>query len=553
MYKYFLPSPFFTLSSHFLYHFFTKRIYAGIVCSVSSRRFARRWLELICEVFLFHWVSKGAGIMTVLRKLINKKNKRLIIIVSICVVAVALGGSLYYFLAVRPAQTAAETAQTEPQTAVVRRGDLEILSTGSGELISAVQMDVGFKSGGTIDDILVSAGDVVEKGQLLAVLDDTSALSQLVQAQRTYSNMTSPAAIAAAKEALAVAKQDHSNARSTLEYMISPTVVSWERQMVNAQDDLEKAKSDYEDDPSDENEQAVKDAESAVAVAQKGLDGAWYYYEHEYIYTTFEIVTEYNNRTKKTIEYVNKPSDVQIQEARAEYELTREMMHEAETYLKALNTGVIPDDATGDAIIQLEQAKISLQSAQQTLDETKLYAPISGTILSLDAYIGETVSSGAIMTIADLTNLQLDIYLDSSDWNRIAVGYDVEVVFDALPTETYTGTLIEIDSFLTQEAGASVLGALVQLDEESIQALGSFPLGMSARVDVIGGRAENAILVPVEALHQISEDQYSVFVVEDGELKVRMVKIGLQDLFYAEVLSGLEPGEVVTTGLVETQ
>jgi HlyD family secretion protein len=491
--------------------------------------------------------------MTFLRKLTKQKTKRIIIIVSICVAVIALGGSLYYFLVVRPAQTTAEVAQTAPQTAVVRRGNLEILSTGSGELISAVQMDVGFTSGGVIDDILVSVGDVVEKGQLLAVLDDTSALNQLVQAQRTYSDMTSPAAVAAAKEAVAVAKQDHSNARYTLEYMISPTVVSWERQLVNAQEDLEEAQSIYDENPSDENEQAVKDAKSAVAVAEKGLDGAWYYYENEYVYTKFEIVTEYNSRTKKTIQYVNKPSDVQIQEARAEYELTRERMHEAEEYLKALNTGVIPENATGEDIIQLEQALMSLQSAQQTLEETKLYAPISGTILTLDANVGETVSSGSIMTIADLTHLQLETYLDSSDWNRIAVGYDVEVVFDALPTEIFTGKLIQIDAFLTQEAGASVLGALVELDQESVQALGSFPLGMSARVDVIGGRAENAVLVPVEALHQISGDQYSVFVVEDGELKVRMVKIGLQDLFYAEVLSGLEPGEVVTTGIVETE
>jgi len=491
--------------------------------------------------------------MTVLRKLKKYSNKRIIIIVSICVVVIVLGGSLYYFLAVRPSQTVTEADQSAPQTATVRRGDLEILSTGSGELISAVQLDVGFKSGGVIEDILVSVGDVVEEGQLLAVLDDTDALKELVQAQRNYSDMTSPAAIAAAKEAVAVAKQEHSNARYTLEYMISPTVVSWERQLENAQQDLEEAQTIYDENPTDENEQAVKDAESAVAVAEKGLEGAWYYYENEYIYTKFEIITEYNNRTKKTIQYVNKPSDVKIQEARAEYELTREEMHEAEEYLQALNKGVIPPDATGDSIIQLEQALMSLESAQQTLEETKLYSPISGTILTLDAIIGETVGTGAIMTIADLTNLQLETYLDSSDWNRIAVGYDVEVVFDALPTEVFTGKLIQIDAFLTSEAGASVLGALVELDQESVRALGALPLGMSARVDVIGGRAENAVLVPIEALHQISGDQYGVFVMEDGVLKVRMVQIGLQDLFYAEVLSGLEPGEVVTTGIVETE
>jgi HlyD family secretion protein len=39
----------------------------------------------------------------------------------------------------------------------------------------------------------------------------------------------------------------------------------------------------------------------------------------------------------------------------------------------------------------------------------------------------------------------------------------------------------------------------------------------------------------------------------DGEPKLRVVEIGLQDLFYAEVISGLEPGDVVTTGITETE
>ena len=72
-------------------------------------------------------------------------------------------------------------------------------------------------------------------------------------------------------------------------------------------------------------------------------------------------------------------------------------------------------------------------------------------------------------------------------------------------------------------------------------------------MDVIGGRAENAILVPVDALRETSPGEYAVFVIEDDKPKLRLVEIGLQDLFNAEVLSGLEPGDVVSTGLVDTE
>ena len=75
---------------------------------------------------------------------------------------------------------------------------------------------------------------------------------------------------------------------------------------------------------------------------------------------------------------------------------------------------------------------------------------------------------------------------------------------------------------------------------------------MTAAVDVIGGRAENVVLVPVEALREISPGQYAVFVMENGAPVMRTVEVGLQDQISAEIKSGLNAGDVVTTGIVET-
>ena len=81
----------------------------------------------------------------------------------------------------------------------------------------------------------------------------------------------------------------------------------------------------------------------------------------------------------------------------------------------------------------------------------------------------------------------------------------------------------------------------------------NLPVGTTAAVDIIAGRAENAVLVPVDALRETSPGSYAVFVIEDGKPKLRVIEVGIQDLFYAEVKSGLQAGEVVSTGLVETQ
>ncbi len=77
-------------------------------------------------------------------------------------------------------------------------------------------------------------------------------------------------------------------------------------------------------------------------------------------------------------------------------------------------------------------------------------------------------------------------------------------------------------------------------------------LGSNATVEVIGGDVQDALLVPVDALRDLG-GEYAVFVQdENGELKMRMVEVGLMDYTYAEILSGLEEGEIVSTGIVQT-
>ena len=73
---------------------------------------------------------------------------------------------------------------------------------------------------------------------------------------------------------------------------------------------------------------------------------------------------------------------------------------------------------------------------------------------------------------------------------------------------------------------------------------------MNADIKVISAEARDVVLAPVQALRPIGEgDQYAVFVVgADGELAMRPVKVGLQDAVNAEIVSGLEAGEVISLG-----
>ncbi len=103
------------------------------------------------------------------------------IILGVAVLLAAAGGAYYYFR-VRPAQAAQAAAAQTPTiaTGTVTRGDLVISASGSGTLAPEREMSVGFQTGGTLKEVLVQLGDVVEAGQTLATLDGAAqALEEL--------------------------------------------------------------------------------------------------------------------------------------------------------------------------------------------------------------------------------------------------------------------------------------------------------------------------------------------------------------------------------------
>jgi len=297
-------------------------------------------------------------------------------------------------------------------------------------------------------------------------------------------------------------------------------------------------------------EEALASAEYTKGRAEANLVYYQDVYEDEYIPDTFTVEEQDEDNPREMIEVIYPPTDYEIENARTAYYLLQEQVAVAYVYIDALETGVIPEGAMGDDIAALRSAVDAVEDAQADLENLNLYATCSGVITELNNEVGEGPSS-SFVTILDLYNPYLEIYLDASDWEMLDVGNPVEVVFDSYPDLILTGVVSYVDPFITSSGGASLIYGEVILNEESLTQITSLPIGSEATVDIIEGSAENAILVPIEALHQAG-DQYSVFVVEGGETEVRFVEVGLMDTYYAEITSGLEVGEIVTTGIVET-
>jgi HlyD family secretion protein len=463
--------------------------------------------------------------------------------VALAVLLVSAGSFTYYKLVYQP-QAASQTSVM--QTATARRGDLIISASGTGTL-TANETELSFTASGEVTRVLVKAGDQVEAGELLAEVDSQEAQINYAEARHVYEDLTSVAAIASAQVAAAQAHADLDSALLHLEYLIGPDVLYWEMQIEEGGQALEEAKARLEESPSDQDAQHVlAKAEAFLDFAQGKLKEAWELYEEEYVPETFRIVKEIGEK-----DIYDVPSELEIRQARIAIDEAREQLAESMDLYDVLTGKPMPEDASSEALIELQQAERDLQDAQAVLNGTKIFAPISGTIMEVNISVGDMLDTDTAIVLADLSQPYLEIYLDEIDWDKVAAGNEVEITFDNLPEQVFTGRVTWVDSELYTSFNATVVRGEVALDDTS--AAISLPVGASAAVDVISQRVEDAVLIPIEALQETSPGEYSVFVVEDGEPKLRVVEVGLQDQLYAEIKSGLEPGEVIRTGIAETK
>jgi len=474
------------------------------------------------------------------------------IIAGILVLAVA-GGATYYYTGTT--QAAAPT-ETPLQTATAFRGSIVLQANGTGTLTPANEVSFGFGTSGQITELDVKVGDQVEAGQLIGMMDDTEAKAAYEQAKRNLADLTTPAAIAEAQQAVAEAEVNIYNAKQDLEHLISSDVYYWENQVSGAEETLKAAQADGGTSPTADQQKKIDDAQAALNRAQTNLEAAKVRYVNEYVPATFTYTvsrqeTVNQKVTTVTTTEVIAPSDAEVASARAAYQLAIENQKEAQAYLDLLNGNTLPEDVPGSSLTSLVDAQNALQSAEDNLAATQLISPIAGTVTDMTASVGDYISTSSIITVADLSQpYTVDAYFDAEDWSSIQPGFETDIVFDILPDNTYKGQVRVVYPELDSSSNSSLVHATVKLDD---MASSSLPMGASASVDVTSGRAENVVLIPVDALHEASPGQYAVFVMENGKPRLRVVEVGLKDLINAEIKSGVQVGDVVTTGITAVQ
>ena len=237
----------------------------------------------------------------------------------------------------------------------------------------------------------------------------------------------------------------------------------------------------------------------------------------------------------------------------------------AETSGKITGLTLMPGDSvtsgqklctiTGDSVDnQITNAKDSVESAQNRLDDYKITSPITGTVVEKTVKAGDNVgtgsnSSNALCTIYDLSYLQMTLNIDELDIDNVEVGQTVNITSDAKEGQTFTGVVTKVSVVGTTSSGTTTYPVTVRIDETD----GLRP-GMNVDAEIVLSSADDVLAIPSLAVNRgdtvlITADSPSAVNALDQEAPEGYVYVsvetGVSDDSYIEVTSGLQEGDTV--------
>ena len=202
-----------------------------------------------------------------------------------------------------------------------------------------------------------------------------------------------------------------------------------------------------------------------------------------------------------------------------------------------------PGTDVAQAQAQLALATSAKAAAAARLDQAVLSAPADARVLARAVEPGQIVQPGrALFTLALAGPLQLVAQVDERYLEQLQVGQVASVLADAYPTQRFTARVLSIAPLVDAQRGA------IEVRFSVAQPPAFLREDMTLSVEVETARLEQALVVPAAALRADASAGQSVWIVRDGRVQARAVRLGLRTLADAEIVDGLSAGDVVLLG-----
>ena len=488
------------------------------------------------------------------------------------VLVIAAVLALLFWIVVRPMLGGTAAAAGAYQTAQVQRQDLTVSVSGSGTVTPIESYQVSALVTGEILESPFEDGDQVEQDQLLYRIDPGSAQTALQQAQLSvqqaqmnYDTLASSLQVKAigggVVQTLHVQEGDLVSAGTAIADITDTASMTLTVPFQSADAANISVGQAAQVTLSGTLETLPGTVESVASADQVGNGGALVR-QVKIRLTNPGALTETTSATARVGTYACaaggtlSPQLRQTITAAASGEITNLNVSvgsrvSAGAVLATIG-GESAENSLADAALAVQNAQLSLQSAQEALDSYTITSPISGTVIEKNLKAGDQLNggdSGAMAVIYDLSQLELQMDVSELDIGQIQPGQTVEITAEALPGQTFTGVVEKVSVNGTTTDGFTTYPVTILLSE-----YGDLNPGMNVSADIIVERSENVLCVPAAAVNSdgtvlvagegaFAED--GVTIADPSKIESRPVTLGRGNQDFVEITSGLEEGETV--------
>lgn len=432
--------------------------------------------------------------------------------------------------------------QPSYETVSVERGTISSTVSATGSIEPEAEVALSFRASGRVEQVLVSVGQPVEAGQLLAQLDVTDASLALEQAEVSLQIsraqldklekppsdsdiIASQANVTVAQASVASSEATLASAQASYRALIagaSPEEIAvQESQVRQAAVNVRQAQSAYDEVKNfpdagaspqavqlEQNTIALEVAQAQLALTQKGADEA-------------QIAAAL----------------AQIAQAELGVRQARSNLLVAQDALDALLEGPSAEDLEISRA-QVRQAELSKQQAEITLNNAMLYAPITSVVSQVNLRQGELYGGGALpaIVLTDLVSFHMTVLVDELDVRQVQIGQIVRLSLDALPDADITGQVTKVSPTARDVGGVVAYEVEIVPDTTDAQ----LRAGMSATAIITTAQVDNILRVPNRFI-QLDRESGRAFVqkIINDVPSLQEIEMGLRNDRFTQVLAGL--------------
>lgn len=208
--------------------------------------------------------------------------------------------------------------------------------------------------------------------------------------------------------------------------------------------------------------------------------------------------------------------------------------------------GAVSEQQLDNSRMEYNVAQANYDEVVEQLNESVITSPIDGVVIGKPLPAGQMVAQGisnpmVILTIADMSKMQIDAQVDETDIGKVAVGQKVSFTVDTYQGKTFEGVVSSVSRKATLTQNVVYYTVTVDVNDAEQQLMPS----MTARLSIHAGESKNTLTVPLAAVKTNAKQQQYVIAYRNGKSQEVAVKTGVVGEDRVEITGGITEGEQI--------